>query len=276
LILLDRNNKDHVTSWSDIEATLIDRSQRLRILSGIALPNSHVNDDGDPHPDRCVVSLGITVPDFIKATCQVGLSSISNDNTAFRFALTDCWVEPDPDSGELKLTVNLAAKGEDTTLHGFGFQIVALYGNRTTGVWGQIRWSRNLLDATHPPRAKTAKHSSPLDVPSLAEVHAYIATTTASTDPNPGTFGKPFKEFDLGFVSPRGDVHADIDDFWVEYAFDHLPLGVPLRMAGTNPSKRFPGEVDVSQIPGPNPVKLTPAHLSERVDFRISQHRRPA
>lgn len=269
MISLDRNNPAQVTSWSDIEAPLIDRSRRLRILSGIAVPDFYVNDDDTSHPDRCVVNLRVTVADFLQATCQVGLASITNNNTAFTFGLFDCSVTADQ-SGELSLTVDMEARGEKTSLLRFGFQIVALCGNRTPGVSGQVRWARTLL----PTHGSKTVHPAPIDVASLLKIHAFVPMPSTSS---PG--GNPFGSgpstptvVDLGYTVPSGDVHNDGDDSWVGYTFENLPLGVQMHIEGRDPSPRFISRVDVTQISGPYPVLLTASHLTERVDFRIARH----
>jgi hypothetical protein len=266
MITLDVRRTDQVTSWKEMDVELVDPTRRMHIISGIACPEFYVNDDDSSYAEECVVSLNMQAPDFIQATCQVGLASVSNDDTAFRFALNDSWVEADQNSGELKLHVNIEAKGEKTSLSRFGFQVVVLYGNRIPGVYGRIYWSRDLLDPFPQATALKGTHHPPVVVPSLVQVHAKMTDTNTPV----GTF----HELDLGFVTPIGSLQAQDSDYWVEYTFEHLPLGVPVRVVGENFSPRF-GIVDMIVIYGPDPVTLTPSHLSERVDFRIVRHEEP-
>jgi hypothetical protein len=274
VIFLSIDNGDEVFSPQDIEPVLVDPHRRMRIISGIARPEFSVNDDEHDYPEHCVVSLGVALPDFIQATCQVGLASVSNNNTGFHFGLNDCWVVADPASGELKLHVTLGARGENTSISRFGFQVVALFGSRITGVSGRIRWSGSLFDPT--PRVKPNRPggSQIVDVSRLIKIYANVLVP-APPGP-PGSFGTSGTLTSIGFVTPTGAIHQDGDDFWVAYAFDHLPLGVKLFITGSEVSKQFPGDIEVDQISGPSPVVLTPAHLHETVDFRIITHHGPA
>jgi hypothetical protein len=253
-IELSRINKDHVTSWQHIETPLVDPSQRMHIMSGIAVPRWEVNDDDKIYRDLCIVSLGVTIPDFIQAACQVGLASVSNGESSFLFALDDSWAEPDQDTGELKLKVNLAVNGEKSSLARFGFQIVVLGGNRITGVSGHVRWLRDIFD----PGTLT-------DGRNLLLVNAFILETINPGIPGSFAFDKLTP---IGSTIP-GEIHLDGDDFSVPYAFEHLPLGVNMRFTVTL-SQAFASNCSAGQISGPNPVKLTPTHLSETgVDFRV-------
>ncbi|MDQ1638371.1 MAG: hypothetical protein QOF62_1710 [Pyrinomonadaceae bacterium] len=255
-IQLNRINSDQVKSWQYIETTLIDPNRRLHIMSGIAIPAWEINDDSKIYRDLCEVRLGVTLPDFIQATCQVGLASVSNGESSFLFALDEAWVEPDKTSGELILFVRLALNGEDSSLARFGFQIVALAGNRITGVSGHIRWARSLFDA-----------SQFTDGSKLASVTANLVERI--TPPQGFEFDKLTP---LGGNAPGGDVHRDGDDFSMPYSFEHLPLGVPLRFTVNLSAGHFPFDCSPGQTSGPFTVLLTPTHVSESVDFRVSQN----
>ncbi len=240
----------------------------MRIISGIAIPELQVDDEDDANHDECIVHTGAILPDFINATCQVGLASISNDDSGYTFAVDDAWVDVDPANGEVLLHANLSARGDASSLSRFGFQIVVLYGNRVTGVFGRIYWSADLFDPTPRVFSKAGVHFHPVQVSTLVEVHAKVPVPGTGGD---GTFGTS-TEMDIGFVTPTGSIQQEGSDFWVAYSFDHLPLGVSIRLAGEKESPHFGGNVDFVTILGPNPVFLTPSHLSERVDFRIQRH----
>jgi hypothetical protein len=256
-IPLFRTNPDQVKSWQHIETTLIDPNRRLHIMSGIAVPGWEINDDDKIYRDLWEVHLGVTLPDFIQATCQVGLASVSNGESSFLFALDESWVEPDPTSGELKLFVRLALNGEKSSLARFGFQIVALAGNRITGVSGHIRWSRSVFDASQ-----------------FTDGSQLVSVTANLLERITPDHGFPFDRLTpLGGTDTGGELHRDGDEFSVPYAFEHLPLGVPLRFTWTLSAAHFPSDCIVGQISGPNPVLLTPTHLSESgVDFRVSRN----
>lgn len=265
---LDVRNPLQVSSWKEIDVVLAEPTRRMRIISGIAIPEFQVDDPGTPNGDECIVHTGAILPDFIHATCQVGLASITNDESAYTFAIDDAWVDVAA-NGEVLLHASLVAKGDGSSLSRFGFQIVVLYGTPVIGVYGRIYWSSDVLDATPHIFTKAGVPFHPISVPTLVEVHAKLwgpTTPVQQDDIFSGT-----AETDIGFVTPTGSIHHDGGDFWVAYAFDHLPLGVSIRLAAENESPRFGGPLDFVTILGPNPVFLTPSHLSERVDFRIQR-----
>ena len=254
---LDRVNKDQVKSWQYIETTLVDPNRRLHIMSGIAVPGWEINDDDKIYRELCEVYLGVTLPDFIQATCEVGLASVGNGESSFLFALDESWVAPDELTGELKLSVRLALNGEDSSLARFGFQIVALAGNRITGVSGHVRWARSVFDA-----------SAMTNGAQLVSVTANLLERV--TPPQGFAFDKLTP---LGGDALGGDIHQDGDDFSVPYWFEHLPLGVPLRLTVNLSAAHFTPDCIVGQISGPNPVLLTPTHLAESgVDFRVTRN----
>jgi len=69
---------------------------------------------------------------------QVALASVSNDESAFVFAVDSGRVEIDG-SGELILRVNTAAMGEKSGLHRFSYQIVAHVSTVAGRISGTIR-----------------------------------------------------------------------------------------------------------------------------------------
>jgi hypothetical protein len=226
-------------------------------MSGIAVPAWEINDDDKIYRELCEVHLGVNLPDFIQATCEVGLASVSNGESSFLFALDESWVDWNPTSGELVLWVRLALNGEKSGLSRFGFQIVALSGTRITGVSGHIRWSRSVSDA-----------SQITDGSQLASVTANLIETVTPDQ------GFPFVKLSpLAGNAEVGEVHRDGDEFSVPYAFEHLPLGAPLRLTVNLSAMHFTQDCVVGQISGPNPVLLTPTHVSESgVDFRVTRN----
>jgi hypothetical protein len=255
-IELDARDPNRVKSFRHIVAELSDPTKRLHVMSGIAVPGWIVNDDDHVYREQCIVNLGLTLPDFEQATSQVGLASVGNDETAFLMALDDNWVEPDPRTGELHLFVDMALRGEETSIGRFGFQVVALAGSRATGVSGRVLWSRNIFDAS---RVETAQ---------VPGVLAVTANTIEQVNMGSGAFAKivyhPLASATLLELRHEGD------DFWVTYAFEHLPLGVPLHLT-VGLSTAFPVGVSAGQISGPDPVQLSLTNLYIKgVDFRVS------
>ena len=70
---------------------------------------------------------------------QVGLASISNDNTEFAFATDKVSTSIDA-NGELVLHVFLALAGEPSTLNRFSYQVVVVDHALATEVTGTLRW----------------------------------------------------------------------------------------------------------------------------------------
>ena len=246
-----------IVSWKEIDTTLIDPNRRLHIMSGIAVPEFYVNDDDKIYRDLCTIDLGVTLPGFIQATCEVGLASIGNNESSFLFALDDAWVEADP-SGKLKLQVRLAANGEKSSISRFGFQIVVLAGTHISGVSGHVRWSRDLFDASTHPSAEKLVHVTANTIQKIIHPNGFTQDILV-----------PF-----GGTVPCGAITRDGNAFTTPYYFEHLPLDLPLwfTAAPSTAPGHFPSGSETRQTSGPNPVRLmAPANLAvSGVDFEVT------
>ena len=255
--IADPINDPGIRSWQHIKVDLIDPTRRLHIMSGIAVPGFEVNDQDQTYRGDCEVYLEVTLNKFVQAVCEVGLASISNGESAFTYALEDAWVEPRwARGGELVLTVPMAAMGENSGLNRFGFQIVALEEKHPSGVFGHIRWSRDIFDAS---RIKDANK---------------ILTVTANIIQRvtPATGFSYDQPVPLGGNGILGGIFREGEDFAVRYQFDHLPLNAPINFSWTL-APDFPQDCIVGETPPRTPLFLTLTHTTESdVDFRIRRN----
>lgn len=184
------------------------------------------------------------------------MASIANDDSVFIFAVDNARVEPDASTGRLRLIVDLAVKGDDSAINRFGFQVVVIAGVRATGIAGRVLWDKSLLDASN----LTSEQ-----LKTVVFIHANILGTRVVA---PGAYTSPELQR-IADTIPQS-IHRDGNDFWVPYAFDHLPLNTPLCVT-VDPSSGFPSQATAGQINGPLTIVLTQSHLSEAgVDFRIT------
>ena len=251
------NRADQVSSFSHLETELIDPTRKMHIFSGIAIPNFDIDDDGSIHRTSCEVDLGIAIPDIQQSAAQVGLASIVNDESAFVFAVDNARIEPQHDTGQLLLVVDLAVKGDDSSVKRFGFQAVVVSGVRATGITGRITWHRSVFNAPN------------LSSNQIVTLAGIDANTIQHIDAPLGGFPGE-RLVPIASTVPQS-LHRDGDDFWVPYAFDHLPLNTPLRVTVGRLATVFPPGANAGQVHGPLTITLTPGHLSEAgVDFRIT------
>jgi len=246
-----------VSSFQHLEVDLIDPTRKLHIFSGIAVPGFHIDDNDNIHRIPVVVDLGMALPDLQQATAQVGLASISNDESEFVFATDSARVEASGTTGQLTLSVDIALMGDNSSLSRFGFQVVVVGGVHATRVSGRVTWPRDLLDATN---------FGPLQVASLLVVNA---NTIENVQGPPGGFSSQ-KLHPIASTVPQS-LHHEGEQFWVPYSFDHLPLNTPLRIT-VGLSGAFASGSSAGQVAGPLTVTLLPNHLSESgVDFLVGR-----
>jgi len=113
-IFLSSRNANEVSSFQHLQVDLIDPTRRLHIFSGIAIPTFEIDDNDNIHRIPVVVDLGMALPDLQQSTAQVGLASISNDESEFVFATDSARVEAGGTTGQLTLTVDIALMGDDS------------------------------------------------------------------------------------------------------------------------------------------------------------------
>jgi len=256
-IFLSSGDPNQVSSFQHLEVDLIDPTRKLHIFSGIAIPGFHIDDNDNIHRIPVVVDLGMALPDLQQATAQVGLASISNDESEFVFATDSARVEASGTTGQLTLTVDIALMGDNSSLSRSGFQVVVVGGVHATGVSGRVTWPRDLLDATN---------FGPIQVASLLAVNA---STIENVQGPPGGFSSQ-KLHPIASTVPQS-LHSEGEQFWVPYSFDHLPLNTPMRFT-VDLSGAFASGCSAGQVGGPFVVTLLPNHLSESgVDFLVGR-----
>lgn len=110
------------TSGSQIQAYL-GGNQTLLVLSGIAIPNWEVNDDGHLYFMDIHVHLGVYAYRLLQSSVVTALCRLENDNSAFTSALNNATVLRKPDTGELLLSTQNALSGSRTALNRFSYRL---------------------------------------------------------------------------------------------------------------------------------------------------------
>ncbi len=238
--------KGQVSSASSLEVLAGDPAARLMIFSGIAAPN--ITSDGtdleDLVRDDVIVKLGVSISAIGESVVQVGLASISNDESAFVFAIESTGLERDPATSELQLRVQAAVMGDETGLHRFSYQIVARVTKVDSQIAGNIRVPRNLLD---------------LGNKSQSEVEATFRVTANRMEKTPRPPGAPPAFVDVKWIKVATGRLVNVagagDDSFVEYVVDGCPLNTDLYVE-VEVSGELEGLSAVQQT-GPRPVHLT-------------------
>ena len=256
MINLDANNPNQVSSARVIEADIGEANRKMLVLSGIAIPDWTVNDDGNTYRETATVNLRRTVLAVEQATISIGLASITNDDSTFLFAADSTGLDIDPQSQELLLTVNMALQGSKTGLDRFGYQIVTVATTQATGISGTIRWSKAVFDASQ---------STPGDVAQMFLIAANQVTVVA---PPVGFVYDQYTPLAYGVTT---GFSTDGDDFVVPYEIPGAPYNQPLVVTVTIGALfHASGIAGAVQISGPDPVFLTvPEPSATEVDFRI-------
>jgi hypothetical protein len=257
---LHASNPNEVASATSLEVLLSDPAVRLMIFSGVAIPELRVNDDDKIYPDEVVVRLGVNVSLLVKAVSHIGLAAISNDETAFTFAVNKGTVEVEPGTGELLLRVQTGLRGEKTYLHRFGYQIVAHVRKVSARIAGTIRVPKSLFDL------------SKLSAADVAAQFVINANTVALIPGPPGGFS--FEKVTPVAPGHPGKLRTTDADCFLDYTIDGCPFNVPLRVLADPAigSALAARSAVVGQVAGPRPVVLTNTVPEvDGVDFLASQ-----
>jgi hypothetical protein len=240
------NDPAQVASVQRIDAT-IDAGREMIILSGIARPERQCTDDAHSYPDEVIVHLGVQAPHVQQATATVGLASIHADDTNFVLATDSATVDPDPQTGELRLHIDTNIMGDPARLNRIGYQVIAIVPTADSWVRGVVRW-----------------HSQDTGVPLPAAdpetLRALLHVTLARVENvSDGEFWKTIyiPVLDAHYGSPG------MDGNWVVVPFDFAnpPMGDPLTVRVT-PSLAFSSGLYVNQVAGPVNFTLDPANAT--------------
>jgi hypothetical protein len=257
-IVLSALDPKQVASASQFEALVGEPAQRLLIMSGIAIPEFWTNHDEEESRQEVIVRLGVFVAILDRAVVEVGLASVENDETTFRFAVDEARVELEPGSGELILRVNAAVLGEETYLHRFGYQIVAHVRRARAQISGVIGVPVDVLDLGR---------LTPQDVPAAFEISA----NRVERGGVPGGFA--FDKLIPVAFGATGAVRRGSEGMgFVDYVIDNCPFATPLTVEVKLAGRFWPGSVGVGQVAGPRPVTLTGAAPdASGVDFAVGR-----
>jgi hypothetical protein len=239
LSTLDPNQ---VSAPSSLEVQLADPNLTLLIFSGIAVPGIEIDDDDDIYRDEVTVHLNFYVSALHESVTQVGLASISNDESAFVFATDTGKLIVDPTSLELQLVVNTAIMGDDSSLSRFSYQIVAQATKVSSRISGAIIMPRNFFDPT--------QHS----LSELASLFRIRANRIEILPPDPGSSFTAEKLIPVATGEPE-KASCQREECFVNYVIDGCPFNIPLRV--TVELGDILGRRSALQVAGPNPVLLT-------------------
>lgn len=250
-----------VTSTSVITADL--GADQLLVISGIAIPNWFINDDGNLYQDTVEVRLGVYALNILAATVDVGLCSIANDDSTFTAAVDTATVSTSA-SGEMTLTVAVALQGSNSALSRFSYQIVAKVDLATARITGSVTWLGSLWEPPGDPPADYA----------AAEANLGIVASQLVPPTSPGTFPswQPVGQSRITEIT-RVPIGLDIQ-VEAEYEILGVPFGQELRVTVT-PSPAFAQHIADTdsiiavQTSGPSAFTLTPAVPEEQCDFHI-------
>ena len=258
MLELHASNPAEVSSASSIVVALNDPATSLMIFSGIAVPELRVNDDDKVYPGELLVRLGVSVVSIIEAVSHIGLASISNDETAFTFAVDAGVLEVEPGTGELRLRVQTGLRGEKTYLHRFGYQVVA----RVRNVWARISGTIILPKETFDlGRMPVDKASAQFDITANTVKSVNTGQTFPTLQITPVAWGQI-----TGLRTDDANCYAD-------YAIDGCPLGQQLHvMVFSADALAMKPEATFGQIAGPDPILLSNIEpTKDGIDFGISK-----
>lgn len=241
-MVLYANNSSHVSSSQFFEVEIGNPTLTLYIASGIAVPEIEIDDDDDISREEVIVKLGVNVSAIHEAVTQVGLASISNDESAFVFATDAGKLIVDPTTTELELHVQTAIMGDDSSLSRFSYQIVVQITKVNSRISGAIIVPRSLIDL---------KQHSATELDSMFRVRANRIETIA---PPPGSTFIAEKLIPVATGKSDG-VSCEHTHCFVKYVIDGCPLNIPLRV--TVELSDSLGRRSAGQVAGPNPVLLT-------------------
>jgi hypothetical protein len=209
---------DHeVATPSFFESFVGDPAKRLMIFSGIAIPSIKVNHDEDIYQNEVVVRLRQYATILHSSVCHVALASVSNDESAFVFAVDSGKLELEHFSGELILRVNTATMGEHTGLHRFSYQVVAHVSAVAARISGTIRVPKAIRDVC-PEWDRDGR-----------SVQALFSPTANRRDEDRSGMFVVEKFVPLAHGSITG-ARSGKEDCFLDYVIDNCPFNVPLHV----------------------------------------------
>jgi hypothetical protein len=212
------------------------------VLSGIAVPEFDINDDGHVYRESYVIDLGYPAIEVTSATASVGLASIYASGSAFLFATDDFTIGIDPNTQNMTLTVDLACLGSKSNLSRIAYQVVATVVTQQTGISGTITFHKGLFGfVTNTPAG--------LNTALVITANMYVSDSQSgllggSSHPVPVSYGV------ITSVTTQGS------DVVANYNIASPPYNVGLGIQ-VNPTHPFPSNAGIVQSAGPNPVQLT-------------------
>jgi hypothetical protein len=252
------SDPNQVTSFSQIVADLGADNRQLMVLSGIARPEWHVNDDGHLAQNEFVVHQGVYAEDLdaTNVNVMVGLCSIHNNDSAFVFAVDQAQVTFDA-TGEMILTVDAALLGNDTNLSRFSYQIVATLTPVHATISGVVSWPAEIWQ---PPDDSVAKVGAQVSI---------IANRVVPIE-GPGFGGDQLTPVARGVISNVELRHLGRSTrfYAATYTIENAPLGQLLQVS-VDLGRAF-GRAAAALVEGPRQFELNVAQPSVIDDFVVS------
>lgn len=224
------------------------------ICAGIAIPEIHWDDDSNTRHDDVWVHLGVTATGLVDWTGHAGLASVTEDDSAFLFAVDT--LDLQLPNEELILVARTALQGSSSAVSRFGYHITAIIEAKATAIRGEVRWAKDL-------------NSSGADNLVAVSANYQVPATDPgpSADPSMPSFGTSPQYIPFAWASLESPVDQG-NDFVVRYGLTAMPYGVPIYVeADITPAF---GSGYVQQTSGPRPVVLTNTVPEvDGVNFRV-------
>lgn len=211
------------------------------VISGIAVPDWHINDDGHTYRQQYTIDLGYPAIEVTYATASVGLASIYNGGSAFLFATDDYTVGIDPNTQNMTLTVDLACLGAPSNLSRIAYQVVATIVTKQTGISGTITFPHGLFGSAP---------NTPAGLKSLFVISADMYVQ----DPGSGGFGSGHLVLvQYGAIT---SVTTQGNNVVASYNIPSPPFNLNLQVSVAMTPQR-PPYTGFSQTAGPSQITVT-------------------
>jgi hypothetical protein len=216
--------------------------QKGVIFAGIAIPDWHINDDGNIYRETHTVNFGYPCLAVLQYTVSIGLASIYNGGSAFLHSTDSASLCIDPLTQELSLQVNLALLGAPSNLSRYGYQVVAILTTQLTGISGTISYPAGAFGPANPTAAQ---------ITLMMAVNAYFVDSVAGSGFGQGTSTEVALGKITGVSTQGGNVVANYNIPAPPY---NLPLTVLVQPTLDLP---LPPSAGFSQTPEPTRITLT-------------------
>jgi hypothetical protein len=142
------DNPAEVAGHSVLRTQVGGDGRSFAVMSGIAIPEFEI-DDGQTSHQACRVRLGEPGDRMQRASIEVGLASISNDNTGFVVGIDSSSLDRDPATDQFVLSVRVGVSGKRSLLHRFFYQVVLVEQVLPGVMTGSLIWNEGRSPLSH-------------------------------------------------------------------------------------------------------------------------------